>query len=170
MVFYPQTKLLNSTKQAWSAVVRQMRFLWMNPEWEKIKTSRENSCSQPPSSSGINVLRTMLRFIINALKWSNRENRNKCYPTFMPGKYGQTSIHPLISWIHPDGIGNWKGVLVNTPTLAWAYTRTFEQKGEEGIYNLIDIWVVSPMERDAVLSKWKNRKWVTKKYWHRNSN
>ncbi len=30
-------------KQAWIVVVRQMRFLWINPEWEKIKTSRENS-------------------------------------------------------------------------------------------------------------------------------
>jgi hypothetical protein len=53
---------------------------------------------------------------------------------------------------------------VNTPTLAWAYTRTFEQKGEEGIFNLIDIWVVSPMEWDAVYLNEKNRKWVTKKY------
>jgi hypothetical protein len=73
-------------------------------------------------------------------------------------------IHPSADKLNPPRRNREKGVLVNTPTLAWAYTRTFEQKGEEGIFNLIDIWVVSPMEWDAVYLNEKNRKWVTKKY------
>jgi hypothetical protein len=46
-----------------------------------------------------------------------------------------------------------KGVLVNTPTLSWAYTRTLKERGKEEICNSIDI-VVLPIQWDAVyLSK-----------------
>jgi hypothetical protein len=44
-------------------------------------------------------------------------------------------------------IGKW-GVLVNTPTLTWMYTRTFKERREEEIRNSTDIGVGSPIKRD----------------------
>jgi hypothetical protein len=65
----------------------------------KTKTERENSCSQPPNSSGINIPRDCVTTIYNQRhqhKLSKKKNRNQCCPTFMPGKYSQasTSVAP----------------------------------------------------------------------------
>jgi hypothetical protein len=48
-------------------------------------------------------------------------------PTFKPGKYGQAStVAPSAEKLHPPGWIREKGVLVNTPTFTWVYTRTEE--------------------------------------------
>jgi hypothetical protein len=53
---------------------------------------------------------------------------------------------------------------VNTPTLAWAYTRTFKEWGKEEILNSVDKLEVSPIKRDAVYLNKKFQQFVTKKY------
>jgi lantibiotic modifying enzyme len=59
------------------------------------------------------------------------------FPTFKPGKYSQASTSaPSKSWIHQAE--QEKGVLVNTPTFTWAYTRTFKEREIEEILNSID--------------------------------
>jgi hypothetical protein len=55
-----------------------------------------------------------------------------------------------------------KGVLVNTPTFTWAYTRTFKERGKKEIRNSIDVSSF-PMQWDAFHLN-RNKKWVTKKY------
>jgi hypothetical protein len=68
---------------------------------KKTKTERENSCSQPPNSSGINILRDYVT-IYNQRhpKFSKRKNRDQFCPTFiMPGKYSQASVRQLL---HPS--------------------------------------------------------------------
>jgi hypothetical protein len=75
----------------------------------------------------------------------------------VPGKNSQAStVAPSISWkssMAPGRDKGKKGVLVNTPTLSWAYTRTLKGRGKEEICNSIDI-VVLPIQWDVVyLSK-----------------
>ncbi len=78
-------------------------------------------------------------------------------PTFKPGKNGQASSRvPSIRREVPGGIGE-KGVLVNTPTFTWVYTRKLK-KGKEEIHNLIDC--SSFCGQDAVFLN--KKKWVTK--------
>jgi hypothetical protein len=107
--FLPTEKVVRfKTKQAWSAVVQQMSYL-MNPNWEKTKTERENSCSQP-SSSGINILRDYVTIYNQPHhKLWKRKNRGQLCPTFVPGKYSQAStVAPSIRWrvpSTPDGKG-----------------------------------------------------------------
>jgi hypothetical protein len=76
----------------------------------------------------------------------------------VPGKNSQAStVAPSISWkssMAPGRDKGKKGVLVNTPTLSWAYTRTLKERGEKReICDSIDI-VVLPIQWEAVyLSK-----------------
>jgi hypothetical protein len=51
--------------------------------------------------------------------------------------------------LNPPGVIGKKGVLVNTPTLTWMYTRTFKERGKKIRYS-IDISTVSSNKRDAV--------------------
>jgi hypothetical protein len=68
----------------------------------------------------------------------------------MPGKYSQASrsAPPSEEKLNPPG--GKKGVLVNTPTLAWAYTRTFKERGREEILNSVDIGSFSNYKEDDV--------------------
>jgi hypothetical protein len=72
LIVYPQSCQVQ--KQAWSAVVLQMRYR-KNPDWDKTKTARENQV--PANCSGIIVLRTPQRSIINATKLSIRKNKDE---------------------------------------------------------------------------------------------
>jgi hypothetical protein len=52
-----------------------------------------------------------------------------------PGKYSQTSTASdpsgeKLNYTRRDRV---KGVLVNTPTLAWAYTGTFKERGRRDL-------------------------------------
>jgi hypothetical protein len=52
------------------------------------------------------------------------------FPTFKPGKYSHASTRaPSVEKSNPAGRIGKKGVLVNTPTLSWVYTRTFKERG-----------------------------------------
>jgi hypothetical protein len=57
--------------------------------------------------------------------------------TFKPGNYGQASTGaPSVEELIPPPSSRWdrkKEVLMNTPTLTWAYTRTFKEKGNAAI-------------------------------------
>jgi hypothetical protein len=97
---YPQKKVArNKTKPGLiCAVVRQMSWV---ESWKKTKTERENSCSQPPCSSGINVLYDYLTIYYQRhQKLWKRKNRDQFGPTCLPGKYSQasTSVAPSIRW------------------------------------------------------------------------
>jgi hypothetical protein len=51
---------------------------------------------------------------------------NRFFPTLKPGKYGKASTGvPSTESSRQD---KKKGVLVNTPTLTWAYTWTFKER------------------------------------------
>jgi hypothetical protein len=70
------------------------------------------------------------------IKQSKNKNREKFSPTSKTGKYNQASIHqhsklqPSAGKLNPPG--DWKkGVLVNTHTIIWEYTRTFKGKAKK---------------------------------------
>ncbi len=70
---------------------------------------------------------------IKAIKQSKlRKNRDECV---LPVSPENTARHPQV--LHPQnppsGNGSKKEVLVNTPTLTWAYTMTFKEKGNDAI-------------------------------------
>ncbi len=53
---------------------------------------------------------------------------------FLPLRLGQPLVDPQVllpstEKLNPPGRSAIKGVLVNTPTLTWAYTRTLKEKG-----------------------------------------
>jgi hypothetical protein len=66
----------------------------------------------------------------------------------VPGKNSQAStVAPSISWkssMAPGRDKGKKGVLVNTPTLSWAYTRSLKGRGKEEIRDI----VVLPIQWD----------------------
>ncbi len=127
------------TKQAWSTVVQQMRFL-MNPDWEKNKNGEEKTIAVNTPSSGRNILHDYATILNQRHQiLSKRKNKDQFGPTFVPGKYSQAS--KSIRWrvestTSRDRV---KGVLVNTPTFTWAYTRTFKERGKWEIRNSADV-------------------------------
>jgi hypothetical protein len=67
-----------------------------------------------------------------------KNNRDEC---FLPLSLGNTARHPQV--LHPKVESTRqnrkiKGVLVNSPTFTWAYTRTFKEREIEEILNSID--------------------------------
>jgi hypothetical protein len=142
---------------------RSTNEIFSEPLQRKTKMEKENSCSQP-SSSGIIVLCDYLAiYNQRRQKLSKRKKRDQFCPTFMPGKYSQTStVAPSIRWrVEYTRRDRVKGVLVNTPTFTWAYTRAFKERGKGEIRNSMDTGSFT----NGMLFIWKNRKWVMKKNW-----
>jgi|688.fasta_scaffold1117320_1 hypothetical protein len=67
----------------------------------------------------------------------------------MPGKYSQASTSAPQSEEKLNPSGGKKGVLMNTPTLTWEYTRTLE-KGELKRSLTRSTLEVSPIKEDDV--------------------
>ncbi len=86
---WPHKQICAVEKQDWSAVVLHVSNL-KNPDWFNKNDIRKPSSRQSPSL-GIIVLRTPQQFIINAIKYPKRKNRDEICPTFKPGKYSQAS-------------------------------------------------------------------------------
>jgi hypothetical protein len=70
-------------------------------------------------------------------------------------------LHPPAEELNYTRRDRVKGVLVNTPTFTWAYTRTFKERAKREIRNSMDTGSFS-IEKGCCLSE-KNRKWVPKK-------
>ncbi len=76
----------------------------------------------------------MLRFTISAIQKSERKNKETFFPTFMPGKYSQASIHkvldPSAEELNPPG-----GIAKDCPReyshTSHGCTRGHLKKGEE---------------------------------------
>ncbi len=116
---------LKDTKQAYDL---QSFYQWVNSKWtltESINIAREkNSSTQRPSSGIIVPCHDLQSTPPNSQNWRIEIN---VFPTFMTGKYGQTSTSdPSIRWkVESTRRDRKKGLrLVNTPTLTWVYTRT----------------------------------------------
>jgi hypothetical protein len=70
-------------------------------------------------------------------------------------------LHPPAEELNYTRRDRVKGVLVNTPTFTWAYTRKFKERGKGEIRNSMDTGSFTNA-MGCFLSE-KNRKWVTKK-------
>jgi hypothetical protein len=87
----------------------------------------------------------------------------------MPGKYSQASTSAPQSEEKLNPSGGKKGVLMNTPTLTWEYTRTLE-KGELKRSLTRSTLEVSPIKEDDVYLNTKFQQWVTKNIYSLNNN